>query len=59
MGVMRVGHQFVAKQCPNITTTITTCKYSFLWLVIEPNYVAIDVGVIVGHMTWYCHLIGQ
>lgn len=56
---MRVGHQFVARQCLNITTTITTCKYSFLWLVIEPNYMAIDVGVIVGHMTLCCHLIGQ
>ena len=56
---MRVGHQFVAKQCLNITTTITTCKYSFLWSVIEPNYVAQDVGVIVGHMTLCCHLIGQ
>lgn len=40
-------------------STITTCKYSFLWLVIEPNYVAIGVGVIVGHMTSSWFLIGQ
>ena len=39
MNVIEIGYQFVAKQWANITTTITTCKYSFLWLVIEPNYV--------------------
>lgn len=30
--------KFVARQYANITTRITTCKYSFLWLIIELNY---------------------
>lgn len=38
-GVIVVDCQFVARQWANITTTITTHKYAFLWLVIQPNYV--------------------
>lgn len=38
------GHHYVARQLTNTTTTIATCKYSYLWSVIGANNVTSQGG---------------